>query len=74
MDASFLDYLTPEMRVQVAVAPVVIALLLRFLLGRTQFTRWSIAIGTMWFAVNVLLTPYSAGIRQDLMEVSSRFR
>jgi len=74
MDGSFLDYLTPEMRVQVAVAPVVIAMLLRFLLGRTQFTRWSIAIGTMWFAVNVLLTPYTAGIRQDLMEVSSRFR
>jgi hypothetical protein len=74
MDASFLDYLSPEMRVQVAVAPVVIAMLLRFMLGRTQFTRWSIAIGTMWFAINVLLTPYSAGIREDLMEVSSRFR
>jgi hypothetical protein len=74
MDGSFFDYLTPELRVEVAVAPVVIALLLRFILGKTQFTRWTIALGTMWFAINVLLAPYSAGIRQDLMEVGSRFR
>jgi hypothetical protein len=74
MDGSFFDYLTPELRVQVAVAPVVIALLLRLILGKTQFTRWTIALGTMWFAINVLLAPYSAGIRQDLMEVGSRFR
>jgi hypothetical protein len=74
MFGTVFDYLTPESRVEVAVAPVVIAMLLRFMLGRTQFTRWSIAIGTMWFAINVLLAPYSAGIRQDLMEVSARFR
>jgi hypothetical protein len=74
MFGTVFDYLTPESRVEVAVAPVVIAMLLRLMLGRTQFTRWSIAIGTMWFAINVLLAPYSAGIRQDLMEVSARFR
>jgi len=74
MYGSLFDYLTPELRVEVAVAPVVIAMLLRLMLGRTQFTRWSIAIGTMWFAINVLLAPYSAGIREDLMEVSARFR
>jgi hypothetical protein len=28
----------------------------------------------MWFAINVLLAPYSAGMRQDLMELGSRFR
>ena len=74
MDGSFFDSLTPELRVEVAVAPVVISLLLRLILGKTQFTRWTIALGTMWFAINVLLAPYSAGIRQDLMEVGSRFR
>ena len=61
-----LDELTPDMRVATAVAPFVIAMLLRLLLGRTQFTRWTIMIGTMWFAINVLLAPYSAGVRQDL--------
>jgi hypothetical protein len=49
-------------------------MLLRLLLGRTQFTRWSIAISTMWFAINVLLAPYSAGVREDLMELSNHFR
>jgi hypothetical protein len=31
-------------------------------------------VGTMWFAINVLLAPYSEGIREGLMEASSRFR
>jgi uncharacterized membrane protein len=69
-----LDYLTPEGRVETAVVPIVIAMLLRLLLGRTQFTRWTIALTTMWFAINVLLAPYSDGIRQDLIDVGSRFR
>lgn len=74
MYGSPLDYLTPEGRVEMAVAPVVIAMLLRLLLGRTQFTRWTLMIGTMWFAINILMAPYSAGIREDLMDVSARFR
>jgi len=69
-----LDGLTPEARVGTALAPFVIALLLRLLLGRTQFTRWSIMAGTMWFAINVLLAPYSAGVRQDLVELGNHFR
>jgi hypothetical protein len=69
-----LDALTPEARVEVAVVPVVIAMLLRLMLGRTQLTRWAVAVGTMWFAINVLLAPYSEGIREGLMEASSRFR
>lgn len=68
------DGLTPDARVGTAVAPFVVAMLLRLLLGRTQFTRWSIAISTMWFAINVLLAPYSAGVREDLMELSNHFR
>jgi uncharacterized membrane protein len=69
-----LDFLTPEARVETAVVPIVIAMLLRLLLGRSQFTRWTILIGTMWFAMNVLLAPYSDGIRQDLIDVGNRFR
>ena len=66
-----LDYLTPGGRVEMAVIPVAVALLLRLLLGRTQFTRWTLAIGTMWFAMNVLMAPYSEGIREGLMDVRS---
>lgn len=69
-----LDDLTPDVRVAAAVAPFVIAMLLRAILGRTQFTRWSTMIATMWFAINVLLAPYSAGMRQDLLDLGNRFR
>jgi hypothetical protein len=68
------DGLTPDARVGAAVAPFVIAMLLRALLGRTQFTRWTIAVSTMWFAMNVLLAPYSTGVRQELIELGNRFR
>lgn len=66
--------LTPDERVAYAVAPFVIAMLLRVLLGKTQFTRWTIALSTMWFAINVLMAPYSDGIRQELVDLGNRFR
>jgi hypothetical protein len=66
--------LTPDERVGAALAPFVIAMLLRVLLGRTQFTRWTVALSTMWFAINVLLAPYSTGVRQELIELGNHFR
>ena len=68
------SFLTPDERVGAAVATFVVAMLLRLLLGRTQFTRWTIALSTMWFAINVLLAPYSTGVRQELIELGNRFR
>jgi hypothetical protein len=69
-----LTVLTPDELVAMAAVPFAIAMLLRWILGRTQLTRWAITVSTMWFAINVLLAPYSAGIRQDLMDLGSRFR
>ena len=69
-----LDELTPDMKVATAVAPFVIAMLLRLLLGRTQFTRWTIMISTMWFAINVLAAPYSDRMRQDIVDLQYIFR
>jgi hypothetical protein len=69
-----IDVFTPERQVIVAAAPFVAAMLLRLLLGRTQFSRWVVTLGTMWFAINVLLAPYSAGIREDLFEIGQHFR
>jgi len=60
--------------VALAAVPFVVAMLLRWIIGRTEFTRWAITLSTMWFAINVLLAPYSTGIRQDLLELGSRFR
>jgi hypothetical protein len=50
------------------------ALLLRVLLGRTEFTRWIVMLCAMWFAIDVLVTPYSSGIRQELLALEDRFR
>jgi len=66
--------IAPDQRVMTAVIPFAIAMLLRLILGRTQFTRWAVTLGTMWFAFNVLLAPYSTGIRQDLLDLGNHFR
>ncbi len=58
--------LTPHARVAAATAPFVVALLFRLVLGNCRATRWMISLGTVWFAVNVLMAPYSAGMRQDI--------
>jgi nitrate/nitrite transporter NarK len=73
-NATPFDGLSPDDRVLMAAIPFVIATLLRLILGPTQLTRWAATISTMWFAINVLLAPYSAGMRQDLIELGSRFR
>jgi hypothetical protein len=72
LDGIPLDGLTPEQRVATAVIPFVVAMLLRLILGRTQFTRWAITFSTMWFAFNVLLAPYSDGVRRDLIDLGNR--
>ena len=58
--------LSPHARVATAVAPFVIALFFRVVLGNCRTTRWMISIGTVWFAVNILMAPYSAGMRHDI--------
>ena len=58
--------LSPHARVATAVAPFGIALLFRIVLGNCRVSRWMISLGTVWFAVNILMAPYSAGMRQDI--------
>jgi hypothetical protein len=58
--------LTPHARVVTAVLPFAIAIFVRLVLGNNRLTRWLISLGVMWFAANVLMAPYSAGMRQDI--------
>ena len=58
--------LTPHVRVVTAVLPFAIAIFARLVLGNNRLTRWLISLGVMWFAANVLMAPYSAGMRQDV--------
>ena len=58
--------LSPHARVVTAVLPFVLAIFLRLMLGSHPLTRWLISLGGMWFAANILMAPYSAGMRQDI--------
>jgi hypothetical protein len=69
LSASIFEDFSPHARVATAVAPFLFAILMRLFLGKNKFTRILLSVGTMWFAVNVLLAPYSAAMRQDLMKL-----
>jgi hypothetical protein len=72
--ANLLDQLTPNARVATAAAPFAAALIMRIAFGRNRFTRWIVTVATTWFAINVLMAPYSARMRQDILELMSLFR
>jgi hypothetical protein len=63
---SAIDAVSPHARVLSAIAPFAGAMTLRMVLGENRATRWLISISTMWFVINVLLAPYSPGMRGDL--------
>lgn len=71
---SLFDDFTPHARVVTAVAPFVVAIVLRLLLGKNRLTRWLVTFTTMWFAINVLAAPYSVGMRQDLIRLGAMLR
>lgn len=67
-------YLGPLARVATAVVPFAAASALRLMFGKSRITRLLLSVSTMWFAINVLLAPYSMGVRDDLSKVQSIFR
>jgi hypothetical protein len=66
--AIFYD-LSPHARVATAVLPFGLAIFVRLVLGNNQLTRWLISLGVLWFAANILMAPYSAGMRQDIRDL-----
>ena len=71
---TILDELTPHARVATAVAPFIAAAIMRIAFGRNEVTRWMLTVTTTWFAINVLLAPYSAGMRQDILDLVAMLR
>ena len=69
-----MDDLSPYARVATAAAPFAAALIMRLAFGANRLTRWMITVSTTWFAINVLLAPYSAHMRQDIMDLLSMLR
>ena len=74
MFGSILSHLSPYARVLTAVAPFLLAIAIRFIYGQNRVTRMLLSIGTMWFAVNILLAPLSTGMQRDLAQVRGWFR
>jgi len=54
-----LDELSPHARVAPPWRHFLVALALRILLGKTRITSLLVSASTVWFAVNVLMAPYS---------------
>jgi hypothetical protein len=65
---------SPYARVTTAVAPFVAAIALRLMFGKNRVTRTLLSVSTTWFVINVLMAPYSTGMRDDLSNIGRIFR
>ena len=66
LPGTILNDLSPDARVVTAILPFALAIFMRLVLGNNQLTRWMISLGVLWFAANVLMAPYTSGMRQDI--------
>jgi hypothetical protein len=69
LPGSIFDDLSPYARVVTAITPFLGAIVLRLILGKNSLTRALLSLSTFWFAANVLMAPYSTGVRQDLVNL-----
>jgi hypothetical protein len=72
--ASLMDDLSPHARVATAIAPFLLAIVLRLMFGKNRVTGFLLSISTTWFAINILMAPYSANMRRDLDDLRAMFR
>ena len=56
---SKLELILPYLRVATAVIPFAVALLVRLLVGPNRITRFLVSAAITWFAVNILLAPFT---------------
>jgi hypothetical protein len=66
--------LSPQARVVTATLPFTLAIFVRVVMGNNQLTRWLLSHSVLWFAVNILMAPYSAGIRQGIRSLRTLLR
>ncbi len=72
--AGIFEDLSPYARVATAVLPFAAAILLRIVFGKNWVTGALLSVGTTWFAINVLMAPFSEGMRRDILDLRSWFR
>jgi hypothetical protein len=73
MLGAMFHHLSPYARVLTAILPFVLAIAVRFVYGKNRLTHTLLSISTMWFAINILLTPFSAGMQRDLVQMRGWF-
>lgn len=71
---NLIDVISPHARVATALIPFLGAIVLRLILGKNMFTRAVLSAATMWFAINVLLAPYSLELRREIQHIGTRLR
>jgi hypothetical protein len=71
---NLVEAISPHARVATALIPFLAAIVLRLLLGKNAFTRAALSVATMWFAINVLLAPYSVELRREILNIGTRLR
>jgi len=54
------------------VIPFFVVMLARLIWGKSQTMSWLITASTVWFVINVLAAPYSAPMRQELLNLVTR--
>ncbi len=74
MLGSILHHLSRYARILTAVMPFLLAVAIRFIYGKNRVTHMLLSISAMWFTVNILLAPYSAGMQRDIAHVRAWFR
>lgn len=70
LPGSLVDGLSPHARVATAVLPFAAVMVTRVVWGKSRIMGWLITISTVWFAINVLMAPYSARMLQDIRNVT----
>jgi hypothetical protein len=53
------EQMLPYLRLATALTPLAAALIVRAAAGGNRFTRLLLSLATTWFAVNVLLAPFT---------------
>jgi hypothetical protein len=67
----FFDGLTPHARAATALTLFLGAFVLR-VLSKNGFSRAILLVSTMWFAMNVLMAPYSMEMRREILSLRWR--
>jgi len=60
-------------RLATAVLPFLLTIVFRMLWGKSRATGWLFTFSLVWFVVSMMTAPYSADLRQELVNLLGRW-